>query len=196
MKDIFEMYKAGDIVYPSAVARFYKEPICKAYDKCNTRVNKDLRRMYMVRCPHCNYIADYKRYYAVVDVPKEKITLLFVMIFGHIVDDYYLQGILASMKQKSWWKENAPDKMYEKDYLAALFMHSFSWAFMVMFMPVVLFHYNVTASVLLFIFFAVNVAVHMIVDDLKANKKKINLITDQSIHMAQILITWLVCYMR
>lgn len=126
----------------------------------------------------------------------EKITLLFVMIFGHIVDDYYLQGILASMKQKSWWKENAPDKMYEKDYLVALFMHSFSWAFMVMFMPVVLFHYSVTASALLFVFFAVNVAVHMIVDDLKANKKKINLITDQSIHMAQILITWLVCYMR
>ena len=41
--------------------------------------------------------------------------ILFVMVFGHIVDDYYLQGILASMKQKSWWKENAPDKMYEKD---------------------------------------------------------------------------------
>ena len=26
----------------------------------------------------------------------------------HIVDDYYLQGILAKMKQKSWWKEVAP----------------------------------------------------------------------------------------
>ena len=126
----------------------------------------------------------------------DKITILLVMIFGHIVDDYYLQGILASMKQKSWWKENAPDKMYEKDYLVALFMHSFSWAFMVMFMPVVLLHFNVVASPLLFVFFVVNVAVHMIVDDLKANKRKINLWTDQSVHMIQIVITWIVCYLR
>lgn len=125
-----------------------------------------------------------------------KIMILFVMVFGHIVDDYYLQGILASMKQKSWWKENAPDKMYEKDYLVALFMHSFSWAFMVMFMPVVLLHINVTVSPLLFVFFIANIAVHMIVDDLKANKRKINLVTDQSIHMVQILITWLVCYLK
>lgn len=125
-----------------------------------------------------------------------KIMILFVMVFGHIVDDYYLQGILASMKQKSWWKENVPDKMYEKDYLVALFMHSFSWAFMVMFMPVVLLHINVTVSPLLFVFFIANIAVHMIVDDLKANKRKINLVTDQSIHMVQILITWLVCYLK
>lgn len=34
-------------------------------------------------------------------------------IFFHIVDDYYLQGWLASAKQKSYWKENAPDKLYE-----------------------------------------------------------------------------------
>ena len=100
------------------------------------------------------------------------------------------------MKQKSWWKENVPDKMYEKDYLVALFMHSFSWAFMVMFMPVVLLHINVTVSPLLFVFFIANIAVHMIVDDLKANKRKINLVTDQSIHMVQILITWLVCYLK
>lgn len=54
------------------------------------------------------------------------------MLFCHIVDDYYLQGILASMKQKKWWQENAPDKLYEYDYLIALLMHGFSWAFMIM----------------------------------------------------------------
>ena len=32
-----------------------------------------------------------------------KIFILLFMIMMHIVDDYYLQGILASMKQKSWW---------------------------------------------------------------------------------------------
>lgn len=38
--------------------------------------------------------------------------LLLLMIFLHIVDDYYLQGILASMKQKEWWHKTAPEKMY------------------------------------------------------------------------------------
>lgn len=36
------------------------------------------------------------------------IFLLLLMIFCHIVDDYYLQGWLASAKQKKWWEENAP----------------------------------------------------------------------------------------
>lgn len=54
------------------------------------------------------------------------------MIFFHIVDDYYLQGWLASAKQKKWWEENAPQPLYKYDYIWALLMHSFSWAFMIM----------------------------------------------------------------
>ncbi len=46
--------------------------------------------------------------------------VLLSMIFLHIVDDYYLQGILASMKQKSWWEENAPQRLYKYDYIVAL----------------------------------------------------------------------------
>ena len=42
--------------------------------------------------------------------------LIFTMIFCHIVDDYYLQGWLASAKQKSWWETNAPDELYKNDY--------------------------------------------------------------------------------
>lgn len=72
-RDLFEMYKASDIVYPSVVARFYKEPIGDAYDRCDARVGKDLRKTYMVKCPHCGHYADTKRYYAVVDIPKEEI---------------------------------------------------------------------------------------------------------------------------
>lgn len=67
------MYKNGDIVYPSAIARFYKEPVCKAYKRCDERVGMDLKKMYMIRCPHCGQDADTKRYYAVVDIPKEEI---------------------------------------------------------------------------------------------------------------------------
>ena len=61
-----------------------------------------------------------------------KLFILFCMLFCHVVDDYYSQGILASMKQKSWWEKNAPDELYKNDYKMALFMHSFSWSFMIM----------------------------------------------------------------
>ena len=111
------------------------------------------------------------------------------MIFCHIVDDYYLQGWLASAKQKSWWEQNAPEKLYKYDYIAALFMHSFSWTFMVMLVP--------TVYIILFgdtwypLLFVGNVLIHIYVDDLKANRKRINLIQDQGVHMVQIIWIWL-----
>ena len=62
-----------------------------------------------------------------------KIFILIAMIFLHIIDDYKLQGILASMKQKKWWKEqNDYKSMYKYDYIIALLTHSFSWSFMIM----------------------------------------------------------------
>ena len=113
--------------------------------------------------------------------------VLLSMIFCHIVDDYYLQGILTSMKQESWWEKNAPDKLYKNDYIMALIMHSLSWSFMVM-LPIS-FSLSFDISVLFGIIFAVNVAIHAFTDDLKANKKKINLWVDQIIHLIQIVIT-------
>ena len=58
------------------------------------------------------------------------IFILLLMIFLHIVDDYYLQGWLASAKQKKYWQDNAPEKLYKYDYDWALIMHSFSWTYM------------------------------------------------------------------
>lgn len=57
--------------------------------------------------------------------------LLLCMLFCHIVDDYYLQGWLASAKQKSWWEKNAPNPLYKNDYIVALYEHAFSWTCMV-----------------------------------------------------------------
>ena len=120
-----------------------------------------------------------------------KILLLIGMIFCHIVDDYYLQGWLASAKQKSWWEKNSPDDLYKHDYLVALFMHSFSWTFMIM-LPTVIYSLIMGLQFYLWLgLFAINLIVHGFVDNLKANKKKINLVQDQTIHMIQIFITWL-----
>lgn len=124
-----------------------------------------------------------------------KILLLLAMIFLHIVDDYYLQGWLASAKQKSYWEQNAPDELYKRDYIMALFMHSFSWAFMIMLIPSVYTLIATTninnASLAIALIFFTNLCIHMATDNAKANLKKINLIQDQLTHLAQIAITWI-----
>lgn len=109
------------------------------------------------------------------------------MIFCHIVDDYYLQGWLASAKQKKYWKENAPDELYKYDYIMALIMHSMSWSFMIM-LPIAIFM-QLEISLKFMIIWVINAIIHGIVDNLKANLFKINLIEDQCIHIIQIIIT-------
>lgn len=116
-------------------------------------------------------------------------TLLF-MIFMHIVDDYYLQGWLASAKQKSWWEKNAPEELYEYDYIWALIMHSFSWTFMIMLPIMYILRFKLNLS--FFLVFILNIIAHARTDDLKANKKQINLIADQIIHIVQIIATWMI----
>lgn len=120
--------------------------------------------------------------------------VLLTMIFCHIVDDYYLQGWLASAKQKEWWEKNAPDPLYKNDYIWALIMHSFSWSFMIM-LPIAV--YNGFDICPMFVsMLLLNTALHATIDHMKANMKLINLWHDQVIHMVQILFTafiFLVC---
>ena len=114
--------------------------------------------------------------------------IFLTMIFLHIVDDYYLQGILAQLKQKKFWKEQAPDELYKYDYIWALIMHAFSWTFMIM-LPLI---FVSPISPAFYVIFVVNLAIHAYVDNLKANKHKINLWQDQLIHLAQIILTFII----
>ena len=117
-----------------------------------------------------------------------KLFILFTMVFAHIVDDYYLQGILAKMKQKKWWEENAPDKMYRYDYIVALITHAFSWSFMIT-LPTLLISDNYS---IMCIFIIINTILHAYIDNEKANTHSINLILDQFFHMIQIFCLWVV----
>lgn len=118
------------------------------------------------------------------------IFILLSMIFLHIIDDYKLQGILASMKQKKWWEEQKEYKnLYKYDYIPALIEHSFSWTFMIMLPIAVMLRFDIGWWVIAYI---VNMIVHAFVDNLKANQFKINLVVDQTIHIVQIVVTWLI----
>ena len=112
------------------------------------------------------------------------------MLFCHVIDDFYLQGILASMKQKIWWKKQEQYKeKYKYDYVVALIIHSFSWVFMIMLPIAIYLKFNLGW---LYLAYPINLVIHAIIDDLKANKLKINLIVDQSIHIIQIIIIWVI----
>lgn len=117
--------------------------------------------------------------------------LIILMIFFHIIDDYYLQGILASMKQKSWWITNISDSskfsLYKNDYIAALITHAFSWTFMIM-LPIA-WYMNFYINYDFILIFFINIVIHAFVDNQKANVKTINLIIDQCIHIIQIAVT-------
>ena len=112
------------------------------------------------------------------------------MLFCHVIADYNLQGILASMKQKSWWKSQSEyEKKYSKDWIPALIAHCISWTFIIMLPILFYYHFNVNYS--FYIVFIVNCILHFYIDNLKANRHKINLIQDQICHLLQIVITFL-----
>lgn len=117
-----------------------------------------------------------------------KTLILITMVFLHIMDDFYLQGILAQMKQKKWWEKQTTDEQYKHDYIAALIIHGFSWSFMVH-LPfaglIVLLDMFEEVSVLVLSLIA-HAALHAFIDHFKANKHAINLIEDQLFHTTQV----------
>ena len=125
---------------------------------------------------------------------SQRLLILFIMIFCHLIDDYKLQGILANMKQRQWWKENANKYMYRNDYKVALIEHAFSWSFMITlpFLVISFIQNNTFLMILLVISYFINTAIHAFIDDLKANKYVINLVEDQFNHLIQIICTWII----
>ena len=113
--------------------------------------------------------------------------VLALMLLGHLVADYTLQGWLADGKQESWWRKicggEIPDK-YKHDYIAALVCHALYWSIFVC-APFYASGHFLSAIV-------VNTGIHAVVDDLKANRKAINLVQDQLMHFVQILLTFAV----
>lgn len=120
------------------------------------------------------------------------IAILFIMILLHIIDDFVLQPVcLSKLKQKEFWKRNASEedynKLYKHDYFAALVIHGLSWSIMIHLPFLLIGHYH---SVLVACFIIGQCILHSYIDNEKANKKKINLIEDQAMHFAQIVISW------
>lgn len=133
-----------------------------------------------------------------------KIFILIAMILLHIVEDFHLQGILANMKQKSWWDKQIVDfppkkaNKYRKDYIISLMVHSLENSIFIT-LPIIIndLYYTFTVNkdnTLWFVWVIdiwLNTYYHYLIDDLKCNKMKINLIIDQLLHLVMIVFIWL-----
>lgn len=117
------------------------------------------------------------------------IKILLFMILLHIIDDFVLQPIsLSNLKQKKWWeKQEGYSDKYKDDYKVALAIHSISWSIMIHIPLVIMF--PSLGQLALLISFIANAVIHYYIDDLKANKLKINLFEDQIVHFWQICTT-------
>ena len=112
--------------------------------------------------------------------------ILLLMVFCHIIEDFHIQGILAHLKQESWWfNQTGYNWKYSKDYIPPLLLHGLEWSVFIH-IPL-LFEYGLTMPI--FISVIVNSLIHSYIDNLKCNRLKINLVQDQVFHIAQILIT-------
>lgn len=119
---------------------------------------------------------------------KLYVIVLILMLLAHFFADFHLQGILADMKQEQWWKrQDGYNSKYKYDYVAALAIHSAEWTLWVMIPLFLLPHLDLGIFLLLAV---LNMAVHSLTDNSKANYKDINLIQDQIIHLAQIAFTY------
>lgn len=127
-------------------------------------------------------------------------TVLILMILIHVIADFHLQGIMAQMKQKSWWTEQierAPEKdrkemreMYGHDHVPVLLLHGFEWTILVS-LPI-LYLSDWTLPPIMWFFLFCMVAYHALFDHMKCNLDCINLVQDQFLHMLQIVGIWVI----
>ena len=135
--------------------------------------------------------------------------LVFILALAlHIFADFNLQGLLANFKQKEWWICRPKYYKYKYDYIISGIIHAFFWSCFT-FLPILYltlydaferieipFVGNVPIFVLAIIgIIIVNTGIHYFIDDLKANKHKINLCQDQLAHVVQIGLTiWFIVF--
>ena len=117
--------------------------------------------------------------------------LILFSLFLHLLDDFVLQAaFLNNGKQKEWWRNQTSNELYKNDYIICLLAHGLEWALLT-FLPILTLEESSSWFFLLGMIIC-NAGVHSFVDDMKANKKKINLVTDQVIHVIQILLTYFI----
>ena len=129
--------------------------------------------------------------------PQMATIILLSMMFCNVISNFYIQGSLAQIKQKSWWQDICSvEPRFRNDYKAALIIQSFLWCFFIH-IPLILHirHCDWTYDEKAFlIVFVVNWVIHTIIDDLKCNGHKFSLVTSQILYLIQVIATWAIYF--
>ena len=145
---------------------------------------------------------------------RNPINLFWLCMLLHLISDYTLQGILASLKQKSWWKKeiektfgksplntvlppgtNIRDHIelptwYDDDWIAGLICHALMWSLFT-FLPMMFIVGPRWFSGIII----VNTFIHAVIDHLKCNRiGTLNLCQDQILHVGQLMVTVLLVH--
>lgn len=115
--------------------------------------------------------------------------ILLSMIFAHIFADFVFQNnFMATYKQKINWVEyvSASNGLYKHDYIVVLFVHSFSWAF-ITYLPLLYYECYLYYAILVIL----QTPIHAYIDHIKCNLLKINLVTDQALHLVQMVLPFI-----
>lgn len=115
--------------------------------------------------------------------------VLTLMVFCHIMNDYCLQTLLISLKQRLQWTKGEFSGSYKNGYASTLLTRGFSWAFIIMFPVVVFYRFNMPLT--FYILLITNCLIYAYIDDLEAGKHKISTTTNQSLHITQLVITFI-----
>lgn len=113
-----------------------------------------------------------------------------LMVLLHVIEDFHMQGIMAQMKQREFWREYP--EMYADDWIPVILLHGFEWA-MIVSVPCLLASWFDVSAWFIVTMVAMGL-VHAYVDHLKANRLRITLVQDQAMHIVQIAVI-LVVYM-
>ena len=124
---------------------------------------------------------------------------IILMLLLHILADFHLQGKLCDLKREEYWKRTCEKEQvdlyqYRNDYKVAMVAHCIEWTIIVMSAPAIIswLHYEIVHPLFwscFFILMGLNTLFHYQIDDMKANRYKINLLTDQLLHLMQIVLT-------
>lgn len=114
------------------------------------------------------------------------------MFLCHVLDDFVLQpACLGKLKQRATWMDDpvGKDERYKNDYKCALLIHSVSWSSWILVPGIFMLSIPgwILGGTIL-----INSFIHYKVDDLKANRRRINLWADQLIHIIQVIVTFLI----
>ena len=114
--------------------------------------------------------------------------IFILMVLLHLLDDFWIQPtLLSKLKQKTFW-DGYRESVYRNDWVAGLICHAVEWSSMIM-LPWLFTECN---EWLLVGMWCCNAVVHGVVDHLKCNRGLISLNVDQTIHLAQIVLTFII----